>query len=55
MGRSFSHRSINLSHFFLYFPISSSPACKECDRLWRDTFPGIPKENLKQMILHKML
>jgi radical SAM protein with 4Fe4S-binding SPASM domain len=30
------------------------PACKECDRLWRDTYLGIPKEYLKQMILHKM-
>lgn len=30
------------------------PACRECDRLWRDTFLGIPREYLKQMLLHKM-
>lgn len=30
------------------------PACKNCDRLWRDTFLGIPKGYIKQIILHKM-
>lgn len=30
------------------------PACKNCDRLWRDTFMGIPKEYLKRFMLHKM-
>jgi len=30
------------------------PACADCDRLWRDTFMGIPKEYLKQILTHKM-
>jgi radical SAM protein with 4Fe4S-binding SPASM domain len=30
------------------------PVCSGCDRLWRETFLGIPKEYLKQMIFHKM-
>ncbi len=30
------------------------PACRNCDRLWRDTFMGIPKEYLKRFMLHKM-
>jgi radical SAM protein with 4Fe4S-binding SPASM domain len=30
------------------------PACKECDRLWRTTFMGIPTEYLKKFLLKKM-
>ncbi|MBN1196606.1 MAG: SPASM domain-containing protein [Candidatus Aminicenantes bacterium] len=30
------------------------PACAECDRLWRDTFLGIPREYLKQILTHRM-
>lgn len=30
------------------------PACANCDRLWRDTFMGIPREYLKQILTHKM-
>jgi radical SAM protein with 4Fe4S-binding SPASM domain len=30
------------------------PACANCDRLWRETFLGIPKEYLRQIISHKM-
>jgi radical SAM protein with 4Fe4S-binding SPASM domain len=30
------------------------PACADCDRLWRDTFLGIPKEYLKKFILKRM-
>lgn len=29
-------------------------ACRECDRLWRKKFLGIPKEYLKQILLHRM-
>ncbi|HDP95942.1 MAG TPA: radical SAM protein [Candidatus Aminicenantes bacterium] len=30
------------------------PACGDCDRLWRDTFLGIPREYLKQILTHRM-
>ncbi len=30
------------------------PACKDCDRLWRSTFMGIPTEYLKKFLLNKM-
>jgi radical SAM protein with 4Fe4S-binding SPASM domain len=30
------------------------PACADCDRLWRDTVMGIPREYLKRLLLHKM-
>ncbi len=29
-------------------------ACRECDRLWRDTFLGIPKEYLRQILFRRM-
>jgi radical SAM protein with 4Fe4S-binding SPASM domain len=30
------------------------PACRDCDRLWRSTFMGIPSEYLKKFLLKKM-
>jgi len=30
------------------------PVCENCDRLWRDTFLGIPKEYLRQILFKKM-
>lgn len=29
-------------------------ACSNCDRLWRDSILGVPKEYLKQILLHRM-
>ncbi len=29
-------------------------ACRNCDRLWRDTFLGIPKEYLRQILFKRM-
>lgn len=29
-------------------------ACRDCDRLWRDTFLGIPREYLRQILFRRM-
>ena len=44
----------NLRQGLIDMKYKDFPACSQCDRLWRETFLGIPKEYLKQIMLNKM-